>query len=141
MAFMAWTWWVAVALVLLALEALVPTLAFAMAAAGAVAAAVLGALGAPLLLQVPAFAVVSVGLIGFLRPVVTRGQRAPGLRTGVAALVGREALVTVRVDARSGRVELGGQTWSARALDAEAVFEPGCTVHVAEIDGATALVL
>jgi membrane protein implicated in regulation of membrane protease activity len=138
---MAWTWWAVAAGLLLLAEGVTATLAFAMAAAGAVVAAILSAGGAPLLVQLPAFAAVSIGLIGFLRPAVTRRQNLPGLRTGVAALIGRDALVTSRVDGRSGRVDLGGQAWSARALDPDAVFEPGSTVHIAEIDGATALVV
>jgi membrane protein implicated in regulation of membrane protease activity len=138
---MGWVWWIVTAVLLLLAESATATLALAMAAIGATAAAVLGVLGVPLAGQVPAFVVVSVGLIAFLRPVVLRHQDRPGLRTGVAALLGSDALVTSRVDAHAGRIQLSGQTWTARSYDPEAVFEPGVVVHVLEIDGATALVL
>jgi membrane protein implicated in regulation of membrane protease activity len=137
---MGWVWWVVTAVLLLLAEGATGTLALMMAAIGAAVAAGLGALGVPLVGQVPAFVVVSVGLIAFLRPMVMRHQSLPGLRTGVAALVGSDALVTARVDAHTGRIKLGGQVWTARSYDPDSVFEPGTMVHVLEIDGATALV-
>jgi membrane protein implicated in regulation of membrane protease activity len=137
---MGWVWWVVTAVLLLLAEGATGTLALLMAAIGAAVAAGLGVLGVPLAGQLPAFVVVSVGLIAFLRPAVMRHQSLPGLRTGAAALVGSDALVTSRVDAHNGRIKLSGQVWTARSYDPEAVFEPGTMVHVLEIDGATALV-
>jgi membrane protein implicated in regulation of membrane protease activity len=138
---MAWMWWAIAAVLLMVAEAATATLVAAMVAVGAVVAAVLGALGVGVYGQLPGFALVSIGLIGFIRPAVMRHQQLPGLRTGVAALIGRDALVTSRVDAHAGQIKLHGQTWTARAADPDAVFEPGSVVHVAEIDGATAVVL
>jgi membrane protein implicated in regulation of membrane protease activity len=136
---MGWVWWLVTAVLLLLVEHATATLACLMAAIGAAVAAGLAALGVPLAGQVPVFVLVSVGLIALSRPAMRR-QELPGLRTGVAALVGSDALVTTRVDARSGHIDLGGQTWSARSYDPDAVFEPGAVVHVLEISGATALV-
>jgi membrane protein implicated in regulation of membrane protease activity len=84
---------------------------------------------------------VTLGLIAFVRPVARRRQSGPGLRTGAAALVGSQALVTTRVDEHRGQIRLEGQIWSARALDPDKIFEPGEAVHVAAIDGATAMVV
>ena len=66
----------------------------------------------------------------------------PALRTGVAALVGREAVVLERIanDEGVGCVRLDGEVWTARSYDEDAVIEPGTRVHVMEIRGATALV-
>ena len=108
---------------------------------GLLPGAILAALGAPLYAQLGAFVVVSIGLIGFVRPLIMRGQRGPGLRTGAAALVGERAMVTHRIDAVGGRVSIGGDVWSARPLDPDAVFEPGSSVDIAAIDGATAIVM
>lgn len=138
---MRWVWWTVVVVFLLVAEGATATLWAAMTAGGAAAAAVLAAVGAPLYAQVLAFAAVSVGLIGFVRPLISRGQRGPGLRTGAAALVGQQALVTTRVDEHRGQIRLEGQIWSARAMDPERIFEPGEAVHVAAIDGATAVVV
>jgi membrane protein implicated in regulation of membrane protease activity len=44
------------------------------------------------------------------------------------------------VDGRDGRIKLAGEIWSARAFDGDSQFEPGQTVYVLEIEGATALV-
>src|ERR1700728_2237564 len=65
---------------------------------------------------------------------------AGGPRGGVAALVGRSALVIELVDAYHGRVRIGGEVWSARAFAPGQVIPAGAVVDVFEIDGATALV-
>ena len=136
-----WEWWLLAAILLLLGEAATNALVFLMPFGGAAAAAVLAALGVPWYGQLPAFVVVSVGLIAFVRPLAVRRQAGPGLRTGAAALVGTEAVVTTQVDGQRGQIRLDGQIWSARALDPERVFEPGEAVHVAAIDGATAVVV
>ena len=70
-----------------------------------------------------------------------RHLRMPlAIRTGTDALVGAKAVVLERVDARDGRVKIGGEVWSARAYDEEQVIEPGARVEVFKIEGATALV-
>jgi len=48
--------------------------------------------------------------------------------------------VLEQVTARDGRVKIGGETWSARAIDGDRVIEAGEMVRVIRIDGATALV-
>lgn len=136
-----WEWWLLAAVLLLLGEAATNALVFLMPFGGAVVAAALAAAGVPWYGQLPAFVAVSLGLLGFVRPLALRRQSGPGLRTGAAALVGQEALVTERVDAYRGRIRLEGQIWSARALDADVVFEVGAAVHVAAIDGATAVVV
>jgi len=136
-----WEWWLLAAILLLLGEMATNALVFAMPFGGAIAAALLAAVGVPWYGQLPAFVVVSLGLIAFVRPVAMRRQSGPGLRTGAAALVGQEALVTTRVDVHRGQIRLEGQIWSARALDPDQVFEPGEAVHVAAIDGATAVVV
>ena len=45
-----------------------------------------------------------------------------------------------RVDAHDGRVKLAGEVWTARSYDEDQVLEPGQSVDVMEIRGATALV-
>jgi membrane protein implicated in regulation of membrane protease activity len=68
-------------------------------------------------------------------------MQTPETRTGVAALVGSRAVVIERVDGDGGRVKLAGEVWSARSYDGHAVLEPGQSVDVIQIEGATALVL
>ena len=78
-----------------------------------------------------------------LRPLARSHRRMPAqLRTGTAALVGRSAMVTERIhnDEDTGCVKLEGESWTARAYDADEVIERGKRVQVIEIRGATALV-
>jgi membrane protein implicated in regulation of membrane protease activity len=87
------------------------------------------------------FALVSVALIAFVRPVAKRHlYQAPYQRSGTAALVGTQAVVVATVTGDGGRVKLAGEIWSARSFDETASFEPGVKVSVFEIDGATAVV-
>jgi membrane protein implicated in regulation of membrane protease activity len=137
----AWAGWLGVAVVLGIVETTTMDLVFLMLAGGALAGALASAVGAPLLLQAVVAVVATAALLGVVRPVAKRHLRTPlEARTGVAALVGRDALVTAKVDAHSGQVKLAGEIWSARAFDDREVIEPGARVHVVEIDGATAVV-
>ncbi len=141
----AWVWWVIVAAVLAIVEVTTLGLVFAMLAGGALAAALVDVIdgGANnVILQVAAFIVVSVALLGVVRPIARRHMmQTPETRTGVAALVGSRAVVIERVDGDGGRVKLAGEVWSARSYDGHAVLEPGQSVDVIQIEGATALVL
>ena len=110
-------------------------------ALAAVGAAVVAGAGLGVAFQLVVFIGGSVLSLGLLRPVARRHLAMPAaLRTGTAALVGARALVLERVDAHSGRVKIGGEEWSARAYVEDGVFEPGATVEVVKIEGATALV-
>lgn len=115
---------------------------FGMFAIGALAAALAAALGLGLIGQCVVFSVVSVALLIFVRPIAIRQlQGGPRTRTGIEALTGRTAVVLERVDENGGRIKLAGEVWSARSMDTTRVFEPGEKVDVAEIDGATAVVI
>ncbi|MCM2391582.1 NfeD family protein [Streptomyces albipurpureus] len=138
----AWVWWLIVAVGLGIPLVLTAMPEFGMFSAGAVAGAIVAALGGGVVAQVLVFVAVSVALIAVVRPIASR-QRAgrPQFASGIDALKGRQAVVLERVDASGGRIKLAGEIWSARALDAEATFEVGQQVDVAEIDGATAIVM
>jgi membrane protein implicated in regulation of membrane protease activity len=137
----AWAGWLGLAVVLGIIETTTLDLVFLMLAGGALAGAVAAALGAPLLLSAVVAIVASAALLGVVRPIARRHLRTPlETRTGVAALVGRQAVVLSRVDGEAGQVKLAGEIWSARAFDEHEVIEPGEKVQVAEIEGATALV-
>ena len=137
----AWAGWLGLAVVLGIVETTTLDLVFLMLAGGALAGAAAAAFGAPLLLQAVVAIVATAALLGVVRPVAKRHLRTPvEARTGVAALVGRDALVMKQVDAHQGQVKLAGEIWSARSFDDREVIEPGTRVHVVEIDGATAVV-
>ena len=133
--------WILLAVIFAAGE--VMTLGFFLApfAAGAVLGAVADLAGAGSAVAVLVFLISSGLFFGLLRPVARRHLRTPAqLRTGTAALVGKTATVTERIDAGAGAVKLEGEVWTARPYDPDDVFEPGSRVNVIEIRGATALV-
>jgi membrane protein implicated in regulation of membrane protease activity len=138
----AWVWWLvgAVALGIPLVVTAMPE--FGMFAVGAVAAAVVAALGGGGVLQVVAFVIVSVALVAVVRPIANRHRsQRPALATGVDALRGKQAVVLERVDGSGGRIKLAGEIWSARPLDGTQSFDVGQEVDVVEIDGATAIVI
>ena len=136
-----WVAWVALAVVLAALEVLGLDLVLLMLAIGAGVAAVASALGAPLWLCIVVFGVVSVALLWFARPpIVARLHAGPTIVTGTSGLVGRRAVVLTAVDERDGRVLLAGEEWSARTADVGTRIDPDADVVVVAIDGATAVV-
>lgn len=133
--------WVLLALLLAAGEVLTLSFFLAPFAVGALlgAGAELVGLGSAVALIV--FIVSSGLLFGLVRPIARRHTRTPPrIRTGAAALVGKTAVVTERVQLDAGAVKLDGEVWTARPYDDEAVLEEGLRVHVVEIQGATALV-
>jgi membrane protein implicated in regulation of membrane protease activity len=134
--------WLIVAFGLAGAEALTGDMSLLMLGGGALAAA--GSswlLGLPVWTDGVVFLVVSVLLLLLVRPALRRRLTpARGLRIGVRALEGKNALVLDRVARDEGQVKLDGQVWTARPLNDSDVFEPGELVTVMQIDGATAVV-
>jgi membrane protein implicated in regulation of membrane protease activity len=136
-----WVWWMIAAGVFAIGE--IATLGFFLGpiAIAAVTAAIVALVGGGLAVQWILFIAVSLASLLVLRPIARRHLRTPSqLRTGTAALVGRQAVVLERVDRDGGQVKLAGEVWSARSYDDDETFEAGKRVEVLKIDGATALV-
>jgi membrane protein implicated in regulation of membrane protease activity len=136
-----WVWWMIAAGVFAIGE--IATLGFFLGpiAIAAVTAAIVALVGGGLAVQWIVFIAVSLASLLVLRPIARRHLRTPSqLRTGTAALVGRQAVVLERVDRDGGQVKLAGEVWSARSYDDDETFEAGKRVEVLKIDGATALV-
>lgn len=137
----AWVWWLIAALLLGVAEVSTTTLVFGMLTGGALVAAGASLVGADVPVQLLVFAVVSALLVFVARPVARRHIRMPlPTRSGVAALIGSEALVLEAVGAHDGRVKLAGEIWSARSYDGSSELPAGTEVYVVAIEGATALV-
>jgi membrane protein implicated in regulation of membrane protease activity len=136
-----WLLWLLAGVGLAVAEMLSLDLVLIMLAGGAFAAAAGAALGAPLLLQGLIFVLVSGLALVLVRPIARRHlQSGPGLVTGIAALEGRDALVLEEIGDHTGLVKLDGEQWTARPFTEGQVIEPGSTVEVIKIQGATALV-
>ena len=135
-----WVAWLLVAALLGIAEMFTVTLALALLAAAALAAGLTGALGLPLAAQVAVFAIGSLAGLVVVRPVARRHiAQPPPLRSGTAALVGREALTLTEVNRRGGRARIGGEEWTARPYDPDLVIPAGALADVLAIEGATAL--
>lgn len=139
---MSWLWWVGLALALGVIEMLTVDLMFLMLGGGALAGAIVGALGAPVWAQVLVAIAVAGLLLLLVRPLAKKRLAAhtPEAATNVAAQVGRSATVVADVTARAGRVKLHGEVWTARSATPGVVLPIGTTVEVVRIDGATAVV-
>jgi membrane protein implicated in regulation of membrane protease activity len=90
------------------------------------------------------FAVSSLLSMAGLRPQLMRYFQlgpAEGVRTGVDALLGKTAIVTERIEPRSGlgRVKVDGEDWRGASADAT-IIEPGTHVTVIQVDGTTLMV-
>jgi membrane protein implicated in regulation of membrane protease activity len=138
-----WLLWLIVAVIFGVGE--IATLGFFLApfAGGAAVAAVVSAAGAPFVGSAAVFLVISIALLLALRPLARSHLRMPPrLRTGTAALVGKQAMVLERIanDEGVGCVRIDGEVWTARSFMEEETFEAGTRVQVVEIRGATALV-
>jgi membrane protein implicated in regulation of membrane protease activity len=136
-----WQAWVGLAVLLGALELFSLDLILLMLAGGAVLGMVAAIIGLPVVAQVLIALAGSVAALALVRPsVVKRLQGGPTLVLGHDALVGRQALVIERVSAHGGQIKVGGDIWTARPYDEDLVIEPGATVDIFQIKGATALV-
>ncbi len=139
----AWVVWLIIACFFAVAEVLTFTFGLGLFAVAAVVAGVASAAGLPVGVQVVVFALASAAGLGVIRPLAVRHvQQPPALRSGAAALVGREAVAITEVTRQSGLVRIGGENWSARpfAPDLGVDIPEGATVDVLAIEGATALV-
>ena len=134
--------WLIAALVLAGAEALTGHLFLVMLGGGALAASLTSWLtGWPVWADGAVFLVVSVLLLVLVRPALRRRLTpATSLETGIKALEGKNALVLNRVARDGGQVKLDGEVWTARPLNDGDVYEPGESVTVMQIEGATAVV-
>ncbi|MDV2475581.1 NfeD family protein [Rhodococcus zopfii] len=134
--------WLIAGVALAAAEALTGDFVLLMLGGAAlVTAGVSAATDLPVWADAVVFAVSSLVLLLGVRPALRRRYAAPpALTTGVDALPGKHALVLEQVAEHSGQVKINGEIWTARPLDDTAVYEPGTTVTVMQIDGATAVV-
>jgi len=137
-----WSAWLAVAILLGVGEMFSLDLIMIMLAVGAVVGMVLALADAHAVIQVLAAGGTSVAMLALLRPnLVRRLHTGPELSLGHGKLVGTQGVVTQRITGfEVGRVRLGGEIWSAAPYDDSEVIEPGQTVEVFEIRGATAYV-
>jgi membrane protein implicated in regulation of membrane protease activity len=135
-----WALWLTAFLMFAVVEMLTLDLMFIMLGGGALAGLAADFAGAELWLQIVAFCVVSLLMIGFVRPVALKHLRKGPVeqRSNIERLIGESALVMEAVSTSGGLVKIGGDVWSARSETG--VLAPGQRAVVSAIEGATAVV-
>ena len=111
--------WLIAGIALIGLELAVGELTFLMLGLAALATAGVAMFHVSLSIELIIFALMSLGLLLFLKPLLRRH---------------------LTVGAHAGQVRLDGSIWSARSLDPAHNFSVGERVSVVTIDGTTAVV-
>ncbi len=103
---------------------------------GALAALIAALCGAELWVQVVLFFAVSILLLLCLRPLSKWLIKQKKVATNADSNIGKEAVVTERIDnlQGSGAVRISGVEWSARSADGSEI-EKGAVVRVLRIEG------
>lgn len=135
------TIWLIAMVVFLAIEAITVGLASIWFAVGALVAWICALLGAPILLQIVVFLIVSAAALYFTRPLVKKYINGKVVPTNADAVIGKECRVTETVDnvAGTGAVYVDGKTWTARSADDEIIPE-GELVSALRIEGVKLIV-
>ena len=136
--------WIVLGIALAIAETFTATFLIIFFSVGALAAAGAAALGAPLLLQVIVFAIVSGLSLGALRPIILKPGR-PAVESGetpigLEAIENSHGMVLEEVDGNQGCIKIDGEIWQARSFDGNEKYLPGERVRVIKVKGATAIV-
>lgn len=142
----AWIVWLVLILIFVTIEVATLELTFLMLAVGSVGGLLAGLLGVPWWLQLVIAAVLSMALLLGIKPPLIRLLRRGGdpTKSNVDALLGIGGRVVSSIGETGGQVRLAnGETWTARLSPEtdQRVVEPGESVLVTAIDGATAVVV
>lgn len=133
--------WLIALVVLLFIEFVTMGLTTIWFAGGALVATVIAACDGPLWLQIICFAVVSILMLIFTRPIAAKYFNNRRVKTNVEDIIGRQVTVKERIDNVSGTgvVMLNGSEWSARSAD-DAVYEEAAILVIRAVKGVTLIV-
>ncbi len=133
------TIWFLAAGVLAVIEAITLGLTSIWFAGGAVGAAVAAMLGAPLIVQIIVFLVLSAILLAVTRPLVKKRLNAKTEKTNVDALIGQTGMVEEKITQyKPGQVRADGKIWTAACESGE--IKKGTIVIIKSIKGVTIMV-
>ena len=128
--------WIVVAVVCVIIEAATLGLTTIWFAAGAIIALIFAEFNAPLLVQILAFLISSSVILYFTRPIAQRVLKIGHTRTNADRLLGKIAIVSVKIDPfeGTGQVKVSGKVWSAKSHD-DQIIEENSKVEIVEIQG------
>ena len=128
--------WLAVALVMLVIEALTVGLATIWFAAGALVALLAALLDFSIAVQIVLFLAVSICLLVFTRKIFVEKLKAGSEKTNVDSLVGEKGVVISPIHPYEvGQVKVGGQVWSAVGKNPDETFAVDQLVKINAIEG------
>ena len=135
-------YWLIASAVFLLIEILTLGLTSIWFAGGAVVAAITALIGVPFLVQMLLFVVVTCLLFALTRPVAKRYLNDRVQKTNTDALIGQQGIVkeTINNMESKGLVQLNGQDWTARSIEAGEIIPVGSEVTVREIRGVKLIV-
>ena len=134
--------WLILFVVLLIIEIFTMGLTTVWFAGGALVAFVLAFVEVGLPVQIIVFLLVSILLLVLTRPIAIQFFNKERQKTNADRLIGQKAVVLETIDTlhSTGRVEINGMEWSAKAEDTAAVIEAGTVVSVEGIQGVKLIV-
>lgn len=134
--------WLGIVIVLIVVEIITLGLTTIWFAGGAAVACIAALLGAPLLVQVILFMVVSVVLLFATRPMAMKYMNKNRTKTNAESLIGKEAVVTQPIEnlKAQGQVMVNGMEWTARTATEEERIEKDTIVVIERIDGVKLIV-
>lgn len=137
-----WAAWLALAVALAGAELLTLDLILIMLATGATAGMLTSFATDSVVAQVLVALGVAVGMLAVVRPSLARRmQGGPELALGNATLIGYRTVTLQAISGTApGQIKINGEVWTAKPYDDTLIIEPGRTVEVLEIRGATAYV-
>jgi inner membrane protein len=126
--------WAALAIVSAIVEAMVPHFGIIFVGIGAALTAVVALLSFSLPVQVAVFIATAGASMALLRQRFVKGAAGHRMPSRAEAHVGREGVVTMEVDplVGTGRVNVGGEDWAARA---DVPVAAGARIRVVGSDG------
>lgn len=135
--------WMALIVVLLAVEIGTVGLTAIWFAGGALAGLIAELAGLNIYVQVVLFIIVSAVLLCFTRPWALKYMKPRLVKTNYETVVGEKVCLIETVDNRAGTgtAVYKGQEWMARAYEDGKVYETGMIVQVKEIRGVTLYVI
>ena len=111
-------------------------------AAGAIVAFIAALLGAPQIVQIILFVVVSILMLVFTRPIAQKYFNKNTYKSNSEGLIGKSAKITERVDNNNGTgyAIVNGLEWTARSEHDEEPIEKGEMAEIKSISGVKLIV-
>lgn len=129
--------WIAVIVFAVVIEAVTDQLISIWFVPAAIVSTILDHFKVDIVWQILVFLLLSLVGIVFLRRFLTKFVPDRSTKTNIDAIIGEKCIVTEKIDnfAGCGQAKVKGQTWSARGLLDDDVFEVGETLRIVAIEG------